>query len=159
AWHVQSIRNRVSLRTITCVFGEAVLRRSSMIPFAGSPLNRASDKRTNSEWIEGKLHDPSSLIFPLWRLQPFLLGSEKLAEPARLGLLRPGITDSLAGGEAPCIFLGLDGETALFALDVSAADNPGYAGPLAGLGYFCDARTAAQIVSLKDAAIIAQAKA
>jgi NAD+ diphosphatase len=62
-------------------------------------------------------------------------------------------------GEARCIFLGLDGETALFALDITAVSNPGDEGPLAGLGYFCDARTAAQIVSIKDAAIIAQAKA
>jgi NAD+ diphosphatase len=130
-----------------------------MIPFAGSPLNRASDKRTNPAWIEAKLHDPTSLIFPLWRLEPFLLGSQKLASPARLGLLHPGIADSLATGEAACVFLGLDGETALFTLDISSATNPGEEGPLAGLGYFCDARTAAQIVSIRDAAIIAQAKA
>ncbi len=130
-----------------------------MIPFAGSPLDRASDKRTNIEWIEAKLHDASSLIFPMWRLEPFLLGSQKLASPGQLGLLRPGIADPLAGAGAPCIFLGLDGNTALFALDISAAANPAEQGPLAGLGYFCDARTAAQIVSMKDAAIIAQAKA
>jgi len=130
-----------------------------MIPFAGSPLNRASEKRTNPDWIEAKLRDPSSLVFPLWRLEPFLLGSQKPAAPARLGLLPPGIADPLANEDAPCIFLGLDAETALFALDVSAATNPGDHGPLAGLGYFCDARTAAQIVSIKDAAIIAQAKA
>jgi NAD+ diphosphatase len=130
-----------------------------MIPFAGSPLNRASDKRTNPAWIEAKLHDPTSLIFPLWRLEPFLLGSQKLASPARLGLLHPGIADSLATGEAACVFLGLDGETAMFTLDISSANNPAEEGPLAGLGYFCDARTAAQIVSIRDAAIIAQAKA
>ena len=130
-----------------------------MIPFAGSPLNRASEKRTDHDWIESKLHDQASLIFPLWRLEPFLLGSQKLASPARLGLVRPGVADTLADGDASRIFLGLDGETALFALDVSAARNPGEEGPLAGLGYFCDARTAAQIVSLKEAAIIAQAKA
>lgn len=130
-----------------------------MIPFAGSPLNRASEKRTNPEWIGAKLRDPSSLIFPLWRLEPFLLGSQKLASPAKLGLLPPGTAESLAGESAPCVFLGLDAETALFALDVSAAVNPNDEGPLAGLGYFCDARSAAQIVSIKDAAIIAQAKA
>jgi NAD+ diphosphatase len=130
-----------------------------MIPFSGSPLNRASEKRTNPEWIQAKLQDPSSLIFPLWRLQPFLLGSQKLAAPAKLGLLPPGIASSMAGEDGPSIFLGLDSETALFALDVSAAANPGDEGPLAGLGYFCDARAAAQIVSIQEAAIIAQAKA
>jgi NAD+ diphosphatase len=130
-----------------------------MIPFSGSPLNRASEKRTNPDWIQAKLRDPSSLVFPLWRLQPFLFGSQKLPAPTKLGLLASGTAESLAGLDAPCIFLGLDGETAVFALDVSAATNPSDEAPLAGVGYFCDARTAAQLVSIKDAAIIAQAKA
>lgn len=130
-----------------------------MIPFAGNPLNRASEKRTDSSWIESKRHDPSSLVLPIWRLEPFLLGSEKSDTSAELGLLHPGIADSLASESAPCIFLGLDGEVAVFALDVSEAGDPATDGPLAKLGYFRDARVAAQMVSIKDAAIIAQAKA
>ncbi len=130
-----------------------------MIPFAGSPLNRASEKRTDSNWIESKRRDPSSLVLPMSRLEPFLLGSEKSDPPIELGLLRPGIADSLARDGAVCIFLGLDGDRAVFALDVSDAADSANVGPLAGLGYFRDARMAAQMVSLKDAAIIAQAKA
>jgi NAD+ diphosphatase len=130
-----------------------------MIPFAGNPLNRASEKRLEAKWIESRLHDPSSLIFPMWRLEPFLLGPENSAPPIQLGLLKPGLTDVLAANGAPCIFLGLDGDRAVFALDISAADNPATEGPLAGLGFFRDARAAGQMVSIKEAAIIAQAKA
>jgi NAD+ diphosphatase len=130
-----------------------------MIPFAGSSLNRASEKRTDPNWIESKRRDRASLVLPMWRLEPFLLGPEQSDAPIALGLLRPGIADSLAGAGAPCIFLGLDGETAIFALDVSEAGDPAKVGPLAGLGYFRDARVAAQLVSDKDAAIIGQAKA
>lgn len=130
-----------------------------MIPFAGNPLNRASEKRLEANWIESRLHDPSSLIFPMWRLEPFLLGPENSAPPIQLGLLKPGLTDTLAADGAPCIFLGLDGDRAVFALDISAAENPAKEGPLAGLGYFRDARAAGQMVSIKEAAIIAQAKA
>jgi NAD+ diphosphatase len=130
-----------------------------MIPFAGSPLNRASEKRTDPNWIESKRRDPSSLVLPMWRLEPFLLEPEKSGVPLELGLLRPGIVDSLAGAGAPCIFLGLDGDRAVFALDISEADDPANVGPLAALGYFRDARMAAQVVSTKDAAIIGQAKA
>ncbi len=130
-----------------------------MIPFAGSPLNRASERRTDLKWIESKRRDPSSLLLPVWRQQPFLLGPEKSEPPIKLGLVPPGIADSLAGSDAPCIFLGLDGETAVFALDISEADDPQNVGPLAGLGYFRDARMAGSIVSIKDSAIIAQAKA
>jgi NAD+ diphosphatase len=130
-----------------------------MIPFAGNPLNRASEKRLEANWIESRLHDPSSLIFPMWRLEPFLLGPENSAPPIQLGLLKPGLTAALAADGAPCIFLGLDGDRAVFALDISAADNPAKEGPLAGLGFFRDARAAGQMVSIKEAAIIAQAKA
>ena len=48
------------------------------------------------------------------------------------------------------IFLGLDGERAVFALDVSAAGDPANIGALAGLGYFRDARVAGSMVSIKD---------
>jgi NAD+ diphosphatase len=130
-----------------------------MIPFAGNPLNRASEKRLDAHWIESRLHDPSSLIFPMWRLEPFLLGPENSPPPIQLGLLKPGVAEVLAADRAPCIFLGLDGDRAVFALDVSAAENPAKEGPLAGLGFFRDARAAGQLVSIKEAAIVAQAKA
>ena len=47
-----------------------------MIPFAGNPLNRASELRTDAAWIEAKRRDPSSRILPLWRLQPLLHDSD-----------------------------------------------------------------------------------
>jgi NAD+ diphosphatase len=129
-----------------------------MIPFSGSPLNRASEKRTDQHWIEAKRRDPSSLVLPMRRLEPFLLGAENAVPPVELGLVRTEIADSLVSDDALCIFLGLDRDTAVFALDVTEADDA-HIGRLAGLGYFRDARVAAQMVSLEHAAIIAQAKA
>lgn len=130
-----------------------------MIPFSGNPLNRASEKRTDSNWIESKRFDPSSLILPMWRLEPFLLGPEKSNPPIELGLVRSDVVESIAAAEAICIFLGLDEDRAIFALDVSDVEDPTKGRPLAGLGHFRDARTAASMVSIKDAALIAQAKA
>jgi NAD+ diphosphatase len=130
-----------------------------MIPFGGSPLDRASEKRTDSNWIEAKRREPSALVLPLWRLQPFILGSEKSEPPIELGLVRAGIVDSLIEAGALCIFLGLDGDRAVFAIDVPEAGDPAASGPLAGLGYFRDARAAGSMVSIEHSAIIAQAKA
>jgi NAD+ diphosphatase len=130
-----------------------------MIPFAGNPLNRASEKRTDAKWIESHRRDPSTLILPMRRLEPFLFGPETSSPPIELGLIRSEIADSIAGDDAISIFLGLDGDRAIFALDVSDAGEPAKTGPLAGLGHFRDARTAASMVSIKDAALIAQAKA
>jgi NAD+ diphosphatase len=104
-----------------------------MIPFSGSPLNRASEKRTDQNWIESKRRDPSSLVLPMRRLEPFLLGAENAVPPIELGLVRTEIADSLASDDALCIFLGLDRDTAVFALDVTEADDA-HIGRLASLG-------------------------
>jgi NAD+ diphosphatase len=130
-----------------------------MIPFSGNPLDRASVKRTDADWIAERRNAPSSLILPMWRLQPFILGSEKAQPPVELGLLRPGLAEPLAAPDAPCIFLGLEGDNAMFALDISAASDPVSDGPIAGLGHFRDARVAGATLPMKDAAIMGQAKA
>ena len=130
-----------------------------MIPFSGNPLNRASEKRADAAWIESRRGDARTLVLPLWRLQPFLLTAAKEGAPAELGLFRPGLCESMAAEDAPCVFLGLEGERALFALDVSAAEDPAERGPLAGLGAFHEARAAAQMLAMNDAAIMGQAKA
>lgn len=130
-----------------------------MIPFTGNPLDRASEKRIDSNWIEARRRDPSSLVLPMWRLEPFLLGTDKSAASAELGLLRPDLVESLASPDAICIFLGLDGDRALFALDLSEVDDPKNLKPLDGLGHFREARTATQMVSIREGAILGQAKA
>lgn len=130
-----------------------------MIPFSGNPLDRASVKRTDADWITARRNAQSSLILPMWRLQPFILGSEKAQPPVELGLLRPGLAEPLAAPDAPCIFLGLEGDSAMFALDISAASDPVSDGPIAGLGHFRDARVAGATLPMKDAAIMGQAKA
>jgi len=129
-----------------------------MIPFTGNPLDRASEKRVDAEWIAAKRRDPGSLIVPLWRLQPFLLGPEKTEQP-EAGFLRPGLAESLAAPDAVVVFLGLENGNAVFALDISAAEDPANAGALAGLGHFREMRAAAMVLPAKDAAILGQAKA
>ncbi len=99
------------------------------------------------------------MIWPIWRLQPFLMGQED-ARSVDPGYLRTGLAEGCAAADAPFIFLGIDASgAAVFALDISAASDPASEGPLAGLGHFRDARTAAQLLPLKDAAILGQAKA
>ncbi len=146
-------------RRVDLAFFPAFGLKTGMIPFSGNPLDRASEKRTDAAFIEAKRRDPSTLIMPLWRLAPFLLGAETKEPPFELGLFRTGLCESLAAADAHCVFLGLEGESAMFALDISAAADPANTGPLAGLGHFCEARTAAQMIAAKDAAIMGQAKA
>jgi hypothetical protein len=60
-----------------------------MIPFSGNPLNRASEKRTNKEWIAARRRDPSSRIFPLYRLEPFLTDSNSADASTEIGWVTP----------------------------------------------------------------------
>lgn len=137
----------------------AVNRTGLMIPFTGNPLDRASEKRTDAAWIEAARRAPASLILPLWRLQPFLVGEAASQIGARLGMFEPGLCDGLAAPNAPCVFLGLDKDRAVFALDLSEAADPQSGGPLAGLGRFSEARAAAMALPAGEAAILGQAKA
>ena len=137
--------------------GTGIFEMSDPIPFSGNPLDRASEKRGDSEWVDARRRDPSSFILPVWRLQPFLLGNEK--GPLEAGFLKPGLCETLASADAPSVLLGIEGDHALFALDISASENPTEVGPLAGLGHFRDMRAAAALLPAKDVAILGQAKA
>ncbi|MFP4004239.1 MAG: NAD(+) diphosphatase [Alphaproteobacteria bacterium] len=122
-----------------------------------NPLDRASERRSDSEWLRARLEDPGTLIIPLWRLMPFVIetrGGEAL-EP---GWLRPGLLEGLSGPEAATVFLGMEGETAHFAADISSMPDPENEGPLKGLGRFEDLRGIALRLNATDAAILAQAK-
>jgi NAD+ diphosphatase len=130
-----------------------------VIPFSGNPLDRASEKRTDTAWVEAKRRDPSSFVLPMWRLQPFILGPENAKEPIEAGFLRPGLAESLAGPNAASVLLGLENGNAYFALDISEARDPANEGPLAGLGHFREMRGAAMLLPAKDTAILGQAKA
>ncbi|HEX3675362.1 MAG TPA: NAD(+) diphosphatase [Rhizomicrobium sp.] len=134
---------------------------AAMIPFSGNPLDRASEKRSDADWLAAQRRDPDSLILPMWRLQPFLLGPERGPGKLEAGFLRPGLCEQLAAPDAPCVLLGLENGHALFALDISAARDPANEGPLAGLGHFREMRAAAMSGGLpeKDIAILGQAKA
>jgi NAD+ diphosphatase len=131
-----------------------------MIPFCGNPLDRASEKRGDAEWIAARRRDPSSFVVPMWKLQPFLIGPENQRGPLEVGWLKPGLAEPLMGPDAPAILLGLDDGAAYFALDISAATDPANDGPLAGLGHFRDLRAAAMSgLAERDIAILGQAKA
>jgi len=126
-----------------------------MMPFAGSRLDRAGHRRVDADWLAAGLKDPQTRILPLWNLRPLVIAD---GDALRAGLFPPGVGESLAG-DMPPVFLGLDADRAVFALDISAAADPEHEGPLAGLGQFRDLRAAAPLLPPDEIAILAQAKA
>jgi NAD+ diphosphatase len=111
------------------------------LTFAGNPLNRASAERPGEDWLQ--VRRQKGLFLPFWRMKPLL-------QSDRAGFLP---WDPAWDG-APTVFLGLDGEQPLFAVDLGAEETPP---PLAG--EFQEMRPAAFIIPGRDAAIAGQAKA
>jgi NAD+ diphosphatase len=122
--------------------------------FAGSPLDRASDRRSDPDWIAGQLAAPDSLAAALWNGQPLV---ETVDGVLRLALLPAAFAERLSGGAERLLFLGLRDETAIFALDLEDAVDP-TEGALEGLGVFANLRQAAAELPGGDSAMAAAAK-
>jgi NAD+ diphosphatase len=123
--------------------------------FAGNPLDRASDKRGDTQWLGEKLADPNSLAVAIWNGQPMVEGGKD--EP-RIAYVRASLAGELSGNGERLLFLGLWKDTAVFAVDLDGGTDPADGGPLDGLGRFVDLRGVATALPPADAAIIATAK-
>ena len=124
--------------------------------FAGNPLNRASDKRADANWVAEKLADPDSLALAIWNGKPMVETGKD--GQVQIAYVRADLARELAGGNERLLFMGLWKDTAVFALDLDGTADPAD-GPLEGLGRFEDLRAIALTLPAADAAILATAKA
>ena len=115
--------------------------------FGGNPLDRASERREDREWIAALLGDPKTRILALRDLKPVTRGP---AAPAldwqSVGLWR----DHIESGAA-LIFLGLGDGRAHFAIDATGANG-------AADTELIDVRALAPAISTGEAAILAEAR-
>jgi NAD+ diphosphatase len=119
--------------------------------FAGNPLDRASDKRPDADWLAGKLDEPGARALAMWNGAPLL-------RDGALVWLDGGLARHLAGGAEHLLFMGLDQDhAAVFALDLEGEADPA-AGPLAGLGAFADLRASAASLPLTDTGLLSTAR-
>jgi len=117
--------------------------------FAGNPLDRASERRRDSEWIRSLLAHPASRMLPLRDLKPATRGEASLSldwQPVEAW------SEAIENG-ATLVFLGLDEGRAHFAIDASGVE-PGFAEPAEAL----DVRSLAPLLPATEAAILAEAR-
>ena len=122
--------------------------------FAGNVLDRRSDLRLDADWLAARRDDPTTAVIALWNGQPLLRDREGGLELVRI---EPDLGFHLAGAEDNILFLGVDGETAVFAIDLMGDADP-TEGPLKGRGKPVDLRAAGGQMPPEDAGIAATAK-
>jgi NAD+ diphosphatase len=126
--------------------------------FAGNPLDRASDRRSDPEWIRKRLADPDALAVAMWNGKPLVEAAPAGEDALRIAYLPTPLAREVVASDERLLFLGLWNEAAVFAVDLEGAADPAD-GPLNGFGRFEDLRGVATRLPAPDAAILATAKA
>jgi NAD+ diphosphatase len=123
--------------------------------FAGNPLDRASDRRLDEDWLARQLASDAAQAVAIWNGKPLLQAGPDGS--LQLSYLPAKLAAELSGGAERILFLGLWKETAVFAVDLEGQADPA-AGALAGLGTFQELRQIALSLPAADASIAATAK-
>jgi NAD+ diphosphatase len=115
--------------------------------YTGGTLDRAAHRREDEAWIEAALRSDASRFVVFWRGKTLFAGLEEGA-PRAVFLARPAVA-------APWVFLGLQSGVPVFAVDVSAFEEPADIGIE---GVFTDMRGLTGSLPADDATILATAR-
>ncbi len=128
--------------------------------YTGSPLDRAAGRREDAAWIAAALDHPETLVVPVWRSRNLMRGVEAGRPEAVFltGTAAASVRRSGGAAGVPWAFLGLQGLKPVFAVDISAAEDPLALLP-AEPGSFTDLRAVAGALPGADASVLAHARA
>jgi len=122
------------------------------LAYSGGFLNRASDRRSDPAWLATLLDARQTRLIPIWRDHCLVSG-----DPPAPVMSLDGGPDGPMREASTLLFLGLDGDTGLFAADMSSLDEA-RAVELAGAERVDDLRAFAGTICAVDAAILAYAR-
>ena len=123
--------------------------------YSGSPLDRAAEKREDSDFIAAALADDATLFAPVWRSRSLMKGVAE-GRPEAV-LVTGGAAAALRMEGGPWAFLGLWDGRPVFAVDCSTADDPLPLLP-PDLGAFTDLRAVAGLLPAGEASVLAHAR-
>lgn len=126
--------------------------------YAGGGLDRASLQRKDGAWIAARLSAPETRLVPVWRSLS-LIDSTDAAAPRLVGIAAAEGAGLLALPGAETALLGLDGDSAYFTVDLTAALEAPEAHPaLVGRGGFVELRSVGALLPATEAALAAYAR-
>ncbi len=121
--------------------------------YAALPLDRRAQQRGDQAWIDRLLRNGATRILPVWRAQNLVAG---IGEAPRAAWLTMTQVESWIGG-SETIFLGVAGEIAHVALELSRLEDPAPAAAVAAAG-FTDLRNVGAVIPRDDGALLAYAR-
>jgi len=122
--------------------------------YSGVDLDRADHLRRDATWLSMAMASESTRFVAVWRNRSLI---ETGAETRGLWLSRADL-HGRSGGMDNAVFLGKQGDAAIFALDLSAMETPEDDLELGGRGAFQDLREIGPLLARQDGAILAYAR-
>lgn len=124
--------------------------------YSSSNLDRIATRREDPQWIADKLQDPETLFVPVWRTKN-LVRTTEAGEPEAVYVSGDMAHLLRMQGDGAWAFLGILDDRAVFALDISATDDPLPLLPEA-IGSFVDLRSVGWGVPRPEASVLAHAR-
>ncbi len=127
--------------------------------YSSSPLDRIALRREDPAWIAEKLADPETLFVPVWRTRNLVRGTDQGSPEAVYisGEMAAALRMPDTEHGAPWAFLGILEDRAVFAIDISATDDPMPLLPETE-GTFVDLRSVGWGVPRPEASVLAHAR-
>ena len=123
------------------------------VVYAGGTLDRAGVSRRDEAWVAERLGRRDTRVLPVWRNHSLITDE---AAPEAVLITGAGARE-LIGIAGHVALLGLDGETAVCAVDLSDHEE-GQLGPLVEPARFMDLRRAAALLERAPASLLAYAR-
>src|SRR5258708_18976443 len=119
--------------------------------YAGLALDRMTERRSDSAWIESLFRNPNSRLIPVWRSRSLT------REGARAEAVFRSTSDVAVQNDT-AMFLGLLGDGAYFATDISHVEERALPDVVGGRGKFVDLRAVGAVMDRQHGGLLAYAR-
>lgn len=128
-----------------------------VLKFADVPLNRAEERRNDPQWLAGRLARDDTRVIPVWRDLNLIDDGHAVSLPAPVACDGRTAADLLAAG-VETVFLGTEGDRAVFAVDLSDSEEGEAVAATGGRGTFQDLWRAGPSIDARGSALMAYAR-
>ena len=128
-----------------------------VLKFAEVPLARPADRRGDADWLTARLNREDTRVIPVWRDLNLIGDGDAPVGPSAVICMHPAAADVLAAS-CETVFLGMEDGRAVFAADLSNADEGDATAAAGSLGTFQDLWRAGPSIETRGAALMAYAR-